>query len=78
MQVFKYIAFLITGLSIAGFIWLGGFLILTPASAFDTQGPGLFGALLLFGSQVLGMVGIVLVIIWKATSLWQRHRANDG
>ena len=78
MKIFKYIALSVTGLSIAGFIWLGGFLITTPASDFDTQGPGLFGAFLLFGSQVLGAVGIVLLVIWKATSVWRRYRANSG
>ena len=77
MKVFKYIALSVTGLSIAGFIWLGVFLVTTPASHFDTQGPGLFGAFLLFSSQVIGAIGIVLLVIWKVISLWLRYRVNN-
>ncbi len=61
MKIFKYVAFTALGLSLAGFVWLGWFLAATPASGFDTQGPGLLGAFVMFGSQVLGVAGIVLL-----------------
>ena len=65
MKIIKYISYAILGLSLAGFIWLGWFLVITPASSFDTQGPGLLGAFVMFGSQVLGVVGIILLSIYK-------------
>ena len=77
MKTFKYIAFSILGLSIAGFIWLAWFLITTPASDFDTQGPGLLGSMVMFASQVIGIVGLALLLIWKAISNWLGSR-EDG
>ncbi len=69
MKLFKYLAFSILGISLAGFVWLGWFLVATPSTDFDHQGPGLFGAFVMFGSQVLGVTGIVLLIIWKFLSI---------
>jgi len=77
MNILKYLAFLILGLSVAGFVWLAWFLITTPSSSFDTQGPGLLGAFVMFGSQVLGIVGIALTVIWKLISMWLNYR-GDG
>lgn len=47
---------------------------MTPASNFETQGPGLLGAFVMFGSEILGAVGIVLLIIWKLASIWINDR----
>ncbi|MDH3856565.1 MAG: hypothetical protein OEV07_01105 [Gammaproteobacteria bacterium] len=76
MKIFNYIALSILGLSIAGFIWLGWFLVTTPASSFDTQGPGLLAAFVMFGSQVLALVGMGLLIVWKVISIWLSSRDN--
>jgi len=78
MKIFKYIALSILGLSVAGFIWLGWFLITTPASSFDTQGPGLLGAFVMFGSQVLGVIGLGLLIVWKVISIWLSRRDHGA
>lgn len=74
MKFLKYTAFSFLGLSLAGFVCLAGFLIMTPASNFETQGPGLLGAFVMFGSEILGAVGIVLLIIWKLASIWINDR----
>ena len=70
MKLFRYFAFTVLAFSLAGFIWLGWFLVATPSSDFDHQGPGLLGAFVMFGSQILGVAGIVLMIAWKLVSMW--------
>jgi len=77
MKILKYIAISILGLSVAGLIWVGWFLFTTPASSFDTQGAGLLVAFVLYGSQVLAVVGIGLLIAWKVISIWLGRRDND-
>lgn len=66
------------GLSLAGFIWLAWFLLATPASSFDTQGPGLLGAFVMFASQWLGVVGLVLLVVWRTLSIWLDRRTRAG
>ena len=77
MRLLKYFALFVSGLSLTGFIWLAWFLFSTPSSAFDSQGPGLLGAFVMFGSQVLGVVGIVLFVSWKLMSMWLERRSSD-
>ena len=77
MKFLKYFSFIVLGLSLLGFFWLAWFLFSTPSSAFDTQGPGLLGAFVMFGSQVLGVAGIVLFMTWKLMSMWLERRNND-
>lgn len=74
MKILKYIGASILGISVAGFIWLAWFLITTPASDFDTQGPGLLGAILMFGGQLLALGGVFLLLAWKAISAWPAHK----
>jgi hypothetical protein len=74
MNILKYTAFLFLGFSLAGFLWLAWFLITTPATSFDTQGPGLFGAVIMFAAEVLGIVGILLFATWIAISAFRGGR----
>lgn len=76
MKIFKYLAISVLGLSVAGLIWVGWFLVTTPASSFDTQGPGLLAAFVLYGSQVLAVGGMGLLIVWKVISIWLVRRDN--
>ena len=78
MKILVYAALSMLMISLAGFILIGLFLLLTPASSFETQGPGLFGAFVLFGSQVVGAVGFLLLIAWSIISLWRYRRANKN
>ena len=70
MKTLKYITLSLLGLSLAGFIWLGWFLLTTPASSFATQGPGLPGALVMAGSQIPGAIGLLLLTAWQTALLW--------
>ena len=76
MKLLKYLGISILGLSLAGFAWLAWFLFTTPASDFDTQGPGLLGAFVMLGSQLLGLVGASLLLIWKLVSVWIAHKVR--
>ena len=74
MNLLRNTAFLLLGASLVGFVWLAWFLIATPAESFDTQGPGLLAAFVMIGSQVLGVLGIALIAVWKFISLWTTAR----
>lgn len=77
MKKLVYAALSLLMVSLAGFILLGLFLLLTPAAGFETQGPGLFGAFVLFGSQVVGAAGFVLLFVWLLISLRQNRKPNQ-
>lgn len=71
MQKLKTTAYLFSVISIAAFLWVAWFLISTPASSFDTQGPGLVGAIVLFFAQVSGIFGIILFAVWIGFSVYR-------
>jgi TRAP-type C4-dicarboxylate transport system permease small subunit len=77
MNILKYTAFLFLGFSFAGFLWVAWLLIVTPTSSFDTQGPGLVGAFVMFAAQILGFVGIFLFAVWIAISSYRGSRRNS-
>ncbi len=78
INTLKYAGFGLLGLSLAGFLWLGWFLLSTPSSAFDTQGPGLFGAFVMFASQILGAAGLSLLLITRLISTWLQAGRPKG
>ena len=51
-------------LSLIGFLWVAWLLIGVPTELFNTQGPGVFGAIVLLFAQISGGVGITLLVIW--------------
>lgn len=59
-------------LSLLGFSWLAWILLATPAERFDTQGPGILGAVVMFAAQLIGYVGLVLLAIWWLIG-WERR-----
>jgi len=78
MNILKYTAFLLLGFSFAGFLWVAWLLIVTPTSSFDTQGPGLAGAFVMFAAQILGFVGIFLFAVWIAIKYRQAPATRDS
>ena len=76
LNYLKFLALGLLGLSLACFIYLAWFLLTTPADSFDTQGPGLSGAFVMFGGQVLAAAGLVLLIVWKEISLLLASRKS--
>ncbi len=77
MNILKYTAFLILGFSVAGFLWVAWLLIVTPTSSYDTQGPGLVGAFVMFAAQIFGFFGIFLFAVWIAISSYRGSRKNS-
>ena len=77
MTYLKYTAMVFIVVSLAAFAWLAWFLLSTPSSAFDTQGPGLLGAFVMFGAQIAGIVGISLFAIWLVLRWWQNAQDTE-
>ncbi len=78
MNTLKYTAFLFLGFSFAGFLWVAWLLIVVPTSSFDTQGPGLVGAIVMVAAQILGFVGIFLFAVWIAIKYRRAPATRDG
>lgn len=77
MNILKYTAFLFLGFSFAGFLCVAWLLIVVPTSSFDTQGPGLMGAIVMFAAQIFGFVGIFLFALWIAISCYRGSWKNN-
>ena len=72
MLILKRTGQTLIGLSLLGFIWLAWILLATPVERFDTQGPGILGAVVMFAAQLSGCVGLVLVALWWLVG-WERR-----
>ncbi len=78
MKALKVTSLLLLTCAGIAILFAGGLLVLAPTDSFDTQGPGLAGAIAAFFGMMMGGVGVLLLIIWEAVTWNRRMREAKG